>query len=86
MMEVALGYLGWSVIDFWDSTPREFSNAFRGWVKVRDMDMQSAWERARMLALYTAAPHSKKKLRPQDIMKFEWDKPVKAKRTPYGSE
>lgn len=83
-MQIGLGYLGWSVEQFWNATPREFSNAFRGWAKVRELDHQAEWERVRSMTLVLTQIHSKKKLKPTDIFKFPWDKKPGQKRKPYG--
>lgn len=83
-MEVGLGYFGWDVDQFWNATPREFSNAFRGWVKVREMDDRVEWERTRAMTLALVQVHIKKKLRPTDIFRFTWDDKAPQKRKPYG--
>ncbi len=38
---------------------------------------QGDWERARMVAFYSAAPHTKKIKKPTDIVEFDWEKKKK---------
>lgn len=35
--------------------------------------MKEAWEQTRMLMLYSIVPHSKKSLRPEDVLSLPWD-------------
>ena len=37
------------------------------------MGSREAWERARWLMLATVQPHSRKRLKPTDVLKFPWD-------------
>lgn len=39
-----------------------------------DLKQRDDWERARMIAFYAAAPHTKKIKKPTDIVKFDWEK------------
>lgn len=41
---------------------------------IHALEDRDAWERARMIALYAAAPHTKKKLKATDIVTFNWEK------------
>lgn len=82
MQEVALGYFGWTPDIFWQSTPREFANAYKGWIKAQDLKERGEWERARMVAYFASMPH-KKKIKPADLMSFDWDGKKQPKRTPY---
>jgi hypothetical protein len=84
MQEVALGYLGWTEEQFWDSTPRTFTNAYRGWAKQKEILQRGDWERVRQLAYTLVQVQSKKRLKPTDIMAFEWDK-KDIKRAKYGT-
>ena len=84
MQEVALGYLGWTEDQFWDSTPRTFTNAYRGWAKQKEILQRGDWERVRQLAYTLVQVQSKKRLKPTDIMAFEWDK-KEVKRSKYGT-
>ena len=35
---------------------------------------RNEWERTRWLALFMVMPHSKKKLKPADLIRFPWEK------------
>ena len=39
------------------------------------------WERARLVAFYAAAPHSKKIKKYSDVVKFDWEKAKKSNMT-----
>lgn len=39
---------------------------------------KAGWEQARFIGYVTAQVNSKKKLKPTDILSFNWDKPTKA--------
>lgn len=44
---------------------------------------KESWEQARMIAYITAQANSKKKLKPTDIIKFEWDKTQEKKESSH---
>lgn len=86
MQEIALGYLGWSIDQFWDALPREFMNAYRGKLASEERQHRTTWEASRWVAAVLLGPHLKKgsKLNPTDLAKFPWEKtgkePTKAER------
>lgn len=69
-----MGCLGMSLDDFYQCTPSEFYAVWEAWSENRSQTEHGMWERARMLALCTLQPYMNKKLRPQDVMQFPWDK------------
>lgn len=86
MQEVALGFFGWKPGEFWESTPREFANAWKGWQRAREMNARDEWERTRALAMFAVLPFSKKKISATDLIRFKWDQEgKKAQRTKYGT-
>lgn len=54
--------------------PREFHNMSDGYSKKLEMQYQADWERARWIASVTIAPHTKKRLKPKELMTFPWEK------------
>lgn len=69
------GRLGWTEREFHCSTPRYLFLAWKGRLEM-DMDAErSAWMRARMVAYYAVAPHSKGIKSQYDVVKFDWEKP-----------
>lgn len=69
-----MGCMGMSLDDFCRCTPSEFYAVWEAWNENRSQSEHGMWERARMLAFCTLQPYMNKKLRPQDIMQFPWDK------------
>lgn len=54
-------------------TPRSFNNKLKGLLSVKDELLREGWEQTRMLMVASLVPHSKKKLKPQDVLPFPWD-------------
>lgn len=62
-----------SVDDFCQCTPLEFQAVYQAWADAEQRRERSAWERTRMLCTTMLQPYSKKRLEPQDVMRFAWD-------------
>jgi hypothetical protein len=71
---VGLGY-----DELYDLTPRAFNNKLVGFNSYQEHKIQNDWERTRMVVHSTLSPHSKKKLKPKEILPFPWDKNTKIK-------
>ena len=71
MLSVSVGSMGMSLDDFSSMTPHEFTGVFRSWHRTH---VEQPWEQTRLVACCLLQPWSKKKLRPEDVMRFEWDK------------
>ena len=63
-----------SVDDFCQCTPLEFQAVYQAWADAEQRRERSAWERTRMLCTTMLQPYSKKRLEPQDVMRFAWDR------------
>ena len=74
LLGMAVGRIGMSVDDFCRCTPLEFSAIAQGWNEGEQQRERSAWERTRMLCTTMLQPYSKKRLEPQDVMRFAWDR------------
>ena len=59
-------------IDLYDLSFREFSNKTEGFFN----NFKETCERERMWVTMLLQPHSKKTLRPDKLIKFEWEKKV----------
>ena len=59
-------------------TPSEFSAIADSWRQREDALNRRSWEQVRNIMMAHLQPYSSKRLRAQDIMKFDWDK----KKTP----
>ena len=70
---MAVGRIGMSIDDFCRCTPSEFSAIAEGWNESEQHRQRAAWERTRMLCTTMLQPYSKKRLEPQDVLKFAWD-------------
>jgi hypothetical protein len=65
--------MGLSYDELYDLTPRSFSNKLLGYNNYQEQLMQDRWERTRLIIQSSLAPHSKKKLKPKEILPFPWD-------------
>ena len=65
-----------SVEEFWDLTPREFNNRLAGFFELQQVNQRMEWERCRWQTCYLLQPHSGKgkKIKPTDLIRFDWDK------------
>tara|TARA_R100001377_G_scaffold40726_1_gene22802 strand:+ start:9493 stop:9786 length:294 start_codon:yes stop_codon:yes gene_type:complete len=54
-------------------TPRSFNNKIKGAQSLRDESLRESWEQTRILMVTTLMPHSKKKLRAEDVLPLPWD-------------
>lgn len=65
--------MGMSVDDFCRCTPLEFQAVYKGWAETEQRRERAAWERTRMMCTTMLQPYSRKRLEPQDVLKFAWD-------------
>lgn len=75
-MKIGLGQLGLGVEEFLDSEPREFFNRFDGFMELEKWRQREAWERMRSQTAALLNIHTKKRIRPRDVFRFEWDAPI----------
>ena len=73
---MAVGRIDMSLDDFCRCTPLEFSAIAEGWNEGEQARQRAAWERARLQCTCMLQPYSKKRLEPQDVLKFEWDNQI----------
>lgn len=68
---------------FWDATPRELINAYRGKFREEERKEKEAWERMRIQTAVLIQPHTKKgqKVGVKDIIKLPWDAQAVRQRT-----
>ena len=72
--------MGMSYDELYNSTPRNFNNKLIGFNAYQEQLMQDNWERTRVIIHSTLSPHSKKKLKPKEILPFPWDDKHKVKK------
>jgi hypothetical protein len=65
--------MGMSYDELYDSTPRTFNNKLIGFNDYQEQLMRDGWEQTRIIAHSTLSPHSKKKLKPKEVLPFPWD-------------
>lgn len=70
----ALGCIRLSYDDFCRLTPEEFGAVSKAYQEYREAEYRGEWERMRLLATITIQPHVKKKMTPQALLPFEWDR------------
>ena len=76
MEQLALGELGLSVAQFYEHTPRQFTNRVIGLSRLKNNDYQQNMERTRMLMFTQIQPHlsrSNKQKKATDLFPFPWD-------------
>lgn len=68
--------MGLALDYFYSLTPREFTNALRGFRAREQAHFRNSWEQVRQVMWASLAPYQKKgsQLKPQGIMQFEWEK------------
>ena len=69
-----------SYVELYDLTPRSFNNKLVGYYNKIEQSSQNSWEQTRMIVHATFLPHSKKKVKPEEVMPFPWDKKRKKKK------
>jgi len=57
----------------------EFAAVYTAYSEQRDTDFKDEWQRMRLLATITIQPHlsKNKKITPEKLLPFPWDKPQK---------
>jgi hypothetical protein len=70
---IGLGEMGMTVDELYDMTPRQFQNKRKGFQRVIEHNVQTIWETTRWNAAITIAPHTKKRLKPRDLIAFPWE-------------
>lgn len=78
----ALRFLSATPITIEDYSMRDILEGYIAHSVVHSIEDRDAWERARMISLFTSAPHSKKKLTAKDIVVFSWEQKGGQKGTP----
>jgi len=63
------GRLGLNEKEYWESTARQLAWKHRSHTYLNER----SWEQTRILAMYIAAPYSKKTLKPSDIVRLSFD-------------
>ena len=71
--------MGMSYDELYDSTPRTFNNILIGFNLYQEQLTQDSWEQTRIIAHCTISPHSKKRLKPKEVLPFPWDNKTKPK-------
>lgn len=59
--------------DVYSLDMEELNAIIRAWAKQEEAYYRDRWERIRFLARCVLTPYSKKKIKPTDIIRFEWD-------------
>ena len=77
LLSFCVGEMGMSVNEFYDCTFEEINAIVKGYVSKREFYTRQHWEAARMIAYNTVLPHTKKRLKPTDIIEFSWEKEEK---------
>lgn len=75
MKEIGLGQLCLSPSAFYDMTLTDLLAAMHGAAKKEERGYQQQWAQMRWLASVLLQPHSKKSIKPTDLLKFPWEQP-----------
>ena len=63
-----------SVADFCRLTPTEFEHIYKAYSDKQDADYKDAWGRMRLAATVLLQPHTKRKITPEKVIIFPWEK------------
>ena len=69
---MAFGYLGMGVVEFYDYLPKHFWNKLDGFYELENIKERGNWERTTLLLNIQIGKG--KKLKPTDLIEFDWDK------------
>lgn len=72
--------LGLGYDELYSLTPRSFNNRLEGFKTHQEQLSQNQWEQTRIILLGCLSPHSKKKLKAQEILPLPWDNIKRKKR------
>lgn len=76
-MALCVGQMGMKLPDFYDATLREIAAVHRGFLDLEKSRDTANWVRDRHFAAILLQPHSKRKVRPQDLAALDIDEPEK---------
>tara|TARA_R100001244_G_scaffold132039_4_gene106670 strand:+ start:177 stop:470 length:294 start_codon:yes stop_codon:yes gene_type:complete len=65
--------LGLAYDELYSLTPRSFNNRLLGFSEHQEQINQNNWEQTRLIIHACLSPHSKKRLKPKDILPLPWD-------------
>lgn len=65
--------------DFCRCEPDEFAAACEAYTRQRQADDREQWDRMRILATISIQPHIRRRITPESLLPFPWDRPKKAK-------
>lgn len=68
-----MGEMGMTIGQLYDMTPRQFQNKRLGFQRTIEQESRVQWETTRWLAAVTIAPHTKKRIKPRDLILFPWE-------------
>lgn len=79
---MAVGQMGMSLADALTLEPEELGHIRKAWVEQQEANIRSRWEQSRFLAYCGMMPYQRKgkRLKPQDIITFPWEKKEKPRR------
>ena len=60
--------------DFSALTPFEFEKIYKAWFDGEELRMRESWEQTRFIAMSVLTPYSKRKLKPENVIRFPWDR------------
>lgn len=63
-----------SLHDFERCTPSEFFAIYKAWAEWRTQQSREEWERTRYQCFFAIQPHSSKRLKLEDIIRFPWER------------
>ena len=76
----AFGQIRLKPDEFYDLTPREWSNLVHGFNELENRKEQSEWERIRWQTTILLNPHTKKRIKSKDLIIFPWETEAKERK------
>jgi hypothetical protein len=75
-----------SLPDFSVLTPEQFNVVYLAWFRRDESLLRDGWERTRFIAVALLQPHSKKRIKPTDLVVFPWEEEQQEKQVPESTK
>lgn len=72
--------------ELYELTPRSFNNKIKGIQSLRDESLREGWEQTRILMVTMLMPHTKKKLKAEEVLPLPWDSKRKQQKKDIASK
>lgn len=74
--------MGMRLGEVYSLTVEELLTIYEAWAEREETSRRTAWEQTRFLAHCMLMPYAKKRLQPEDVIRFPWEGAQTGKQTP----